>query len=77
MVKALIVQSDGTNDASAILYDALTATSTEVATCAASPESPVGVVQVAGEGGIQCGTGLYLAITGTGAKAIVWYRLRG
>lgn len=70
-VWGLSVEADGTNPATAILYDSTAASGTEVAKvivdATLTHEADFFPVPVA------CATGLYLALSGTGAKAIVYY----
>jgi hypothetical protein len=70
-LRGLMVEADGTNAATAIVYDAASATGTALAKlvvdATATHES------VIFEMGISADTGIYLELSGVGAKAIVLY----
>lgn len=71
-VVALTVLTDGTNDATAIVYDnATTNSGTVLAKLIVAGESRSGSLLV--DCGILANRGIYLAVSGTGAEAIVHY----
>ncbi len=65
---SLILIGDGTNLATAVLYDNASAATGVVVARAATKES----TQIFGP--VQCANGIYLDIGGTGAAAVVLYR---
>jgi hypothetical protein len=70
----IIVRTDGSNVATAILYDSLGASGTKLYEGGSlgnlQSKEPLFTIP------IEYNTGLYLDITGTGASAIVYYRSR-
>jgi hypothetical protein len=71
LLRGLIVEADGTNAATAIVYDGTSAAGTElmkiIVDATSTHEAEIF------EHGISADTGIYLALSGTGAKAIVLY----
>ena len=65
---SLILIGDGTNLATAIIYDNASAASGTVVARAATKET----AQI--DGPVSCANGIYLDIGGTGAAAVVHYR---
>lgn len=70
-LRGVFAEADGTNAATIIVYDAASATGTELAKIIidAGLTSDSAVF----ESGISADTGIYLSLSGTGAKAIVLY----
>lgn len=71
LLRGLMVEADGTNAATVIVYDAASATGTELAKIVV--DATLTYESVVFESGISADTGIYLSISGTGAKAIVLY----
>lgn len=73
-IHAVTVISDGTNAATAIIYDNASAASGNVVAkvvCAGATRTQV----ITSEDGIECSNGAYLDIGGTDAETIVHYSL--
>ena len=64
----VILTGDGTNLATAVIYDNATTAAGTVVARAATKETAVV------DGPVQCANGIYLDIGGTGANAVVLYR---
>lgn len=77
VVKSLILEGDGTNAASVILYDNATAASgTVLAKLLLSASSDSCIVFDGGPEGIECSNGIYADVAGTGAAYIVHFALK-
>lgn len=70
-INAVTVIADGTNAASLVVYDALTATGTVVAKV--SIKATDTMQHVIFENPVLCETGIYADVTGTNAEFIVYY----
>jgi hypothetical protein len=70
-LRGVMVEADGTNAATVVIYDALSATGTELAKVIV--DATLTYDQMIFESGISADTGIYLSIAGTGCKAIVLY----
>ena len=65
--------TDGTNDATLIIYDNTAGSGTEVfkQTVTGSDDA---IPYTLPDGGVRCSTGLYADISGTGAEFVIYYR---
>ena len=70
-LRGLIVEADGTNAAVATVYDATSATGTELMKITVDATLTGDAIMF--ESGISADTGIHLVLSGTGAKAIVLY----
>ena len=70
-LKYIKVITNGTDDATAILYDNTAASGTVVDETKETGTNNYGGGNVVPPKGIKCTTGLYLSLSGTGASAIV------
>jgi hypothetical protein len=68
----VLIITNGSVDASVIIYDALSATGTELFKGTVAAASNFGSFFTSFP--VKVKTGIYIAVTGTGAKAIVYYR---
>lgn len=70
-LRGVVAEADGTNAATIIVYDAASATGTEL--CKIIVDAGATYEHLVFESGISADTGIYLSLSGTGAAAIVLY----
>ena len=73
LLKSVILEGDGTNAATAILYDNKSAASGTVLAKLLLPASGIMCIVFDAKDGIEASNGIYLDIGGTGAACIVHY----
>ena len=72
LLRGLMVEADGTNAATVIVYDGLSAAGVELAKVIVDATLTFEQAFIP-EAGVSADTGIYLSIAGTGCKAIVLY----
>lgn len=75
LLKSLILEGDGTNACSVVLYDNASAASGTVLAKLLIQASGPQVVSFDSAGGIEANNGIYADVTGTGAAYIVHFSL--
>lgn len=73
IVAGIQIITDGTNDATLILYDNTAASGKEVFKASLTGTNDPLYISLP-DGGVRCDNGLYADVTGTGAEFIVHYR---
>lgn len=69
VVGAIVVLTDGTNDAECVVYDNTTNSGTVVARCPVKGSDKIGGMVIP----FRVSTGIYATITGTGAKYQIYH----